>query len=97
MDQKEAYEKIGTLILQCAQRELREELLWSSEALMHERKESETFFGPESWYHDIRFYLVWHSCPEHMDPSQRLALRLKSNLYYLADSVLYKKIMMEFD
>jgi len=57
---------------------------------MYEREASETFLDPESWYHDIRFYLARGSCPEHMDASQRRALRLKSNLYYLADCILYR-------
>ena len=36
VDQKEASEESGMLSLQYAQRELREELLWSNEALMYE-------------------------------------------------------------
>ena len=73
------------------QRELREELLWSNEALMYEKEASGTFLDPESWYHDIRFYLVRDMCPEHIDASQRRALRLKSIMYYLVDRILYRK------
>lgn len=58
---------------------------------MYEREESETLLEPKLWYHDIRFYLVQGSCPKHMDASQRRALKLKSNLYYFPDIILYRK------
>lgn len=73
------------------QRELREELLWSNEALMYELEASKTFLDHESRYHDIHFYLVWGLCLEHMDAFQRRALRLKENLYYFTNGILYRK------
>lgn len=73
--------------MQYAQRELRDELLWSNEVLMYEWEASKT----ELWYHNIFFYLVRGLCPKHMDASQRRDLRLKSHLHYLVDNILYKK------
>ena len=58
---------------------------------MYEQETSEAFLDPESWYYDIHFYLVRGSCPEHMDASQRRALRLRSIEYRLANNVLYRK------
>lgn len=46
---------------------------------------------PESWYHDIHFYLTRGSCIEHMYASQTKVLILKSNQYHLANDTLYKK------
>eukprot|EP00253_Pinus_taeda_P025722 PITA_25722 len=71
--------------------ELREEPLLINESLMYEREMSEFFSDPESWYYDIHFYLIWGSCPKHMDASQRRALKLKSNQYHLANNILYKE------
>ena len=58
-----------TLRMQYTQMELREEPLWSNEALMYEREASEIFLDLELWYHNIRFYLVRGLCLEHMDAS----------------------------
>jgi len=88
MDKKGASRESRTLSIQYAQRELREEPLWSNKALMYEQEASETFLAPELWYHDICIYLVRGTCPEHMDASHRRALKLKSNMYHLANNIL---------
>ena len=90
-EQKEASKESGMPSMKYAQMDLREEPLWSNEALIYEREASEAFLDPESWYYDIRFYLVRGSCLEHLDTSHRRELRLKSNLYHLANNVLYRK------
>jgi len=77
--------------IQNAQVEFREEPLWINETLMCECETSEILLDLVSWYYDIRFYLTRGSCPEHMDASQRRALRLKSNQYHLANDTLYTK------
>jgi len=77
--------------MQNAQVEFREEPLWINETLMCECEMSKALLDPESWYYDIRFYLTWGSCPEHMDASWGRALNLKSNQYHLANDTLYKK------
>lgn len=77
--------------LQNAQVEFMEEPLWIDEALMCECKMSEALLDPESWYYNVHFYLTQGSCPEHMDASQRRALRLKSNQYHLANNTLCRK------
>lgn len=59
--------------------------------LIYECEILEVPLNSNSWYYDIRFYLTWGSCPEHMDASQRRALRLKSNYYPLANDTLYRK------
>ena len=58
---------------------------------MYERGMLEALLDLESWYYDIHFYLTRGACPEHMDASQRIVLRLKSNQSHLANDTLYRK------
>lgn len=91
MDQKEASEESRVASIKYAQMELKEEPLWSNEQLMYEREASEAFLVLKSWYYDIHFNLVRGSCPEHLYASQWRVLRLKFNLYHLANSIIYRR------
>ena len=46
---------------------------------------------PDTWYDDIRFFLLHGTAPEHLDPCHKRALRLKSTPYQLIDKVLFRK------
>ena len=73
-------------IIHNAQVEFKEEPGWTKKMLMCERETLEVPFPPKLWY-----YLTQGSCPEHMDASQRRALRLKCNQCHLANDTLYRK------
>ena len=45
----------------------------------------------DSWYHDIKFFLLHGNDPEHLDSRRKRALRLISAPYQLIDNILFKK------
>jgi hypothetical protein len=46
---------------------------------------------PNSWYENIRFYLLHGSAPHNIDPKNRRALRLKSASFQLINDILFRK------
>ena len=46
---------------------------------------------PDSWYNDIKFFLLHGNAPEHLDPRNKRALRLRSAPYQLIDNILFRK------
>ena len=45
----------------------------------------------DSWYHDIKFFLLHGNAPEHLDSRTKRALRLRSAPYQLIDNILFKR------
>jgi hypothetical protein len=46
---------------------------------------------PNSWYENIRFYLLHGTAPRNIDPKNRRALRLKSASFQLINDILFRK------
>jgi hypothetical protein len=46
---------------------------------------------PDSWYSDIKFYLIHGTTPEHLDPKKRRELRLRSAPFQMINDVLFRK------
>ena len=46
---------------------------------------------PDSWYHDIKFFLLHGNALEHLESRSKRALRLRSSPYQLIDNILFKK------
>jgi hypothetical protein len=46
---------------------------------------------PDSWYVDIKYFMVHGTTPQHMDMGKRRALRLKSVHFHLINNVLFRK------
>jgi hypothetical protein len=46
---------------------------------------------PNSWYNDIKFYLIHGTTPQHLDPKRRRELRLKYAPFQLINDVLFRK------
>lgn len=47
--------------------------------------------SPDEWYDDIVNFLLNHKCPNHLNPVQKRALRMKSQRYMLQGAVLYRR------
>ena len=47
--------------------------------------------APDSWYDDIKFFLLHGNAPEHLDPCNKRDLRLISAPYQLIDNILFRK------
>jgi hypothetical protein len=45
----------------------------------------------DSWYSDIKFYLIHGTTPEHLDPKKRRELRLRSAPFQMINDVLFRK------
>ena len=45
----------------------------------------------DSWYHDIKFFLLHGNAPENLDSWSKRPLRLRSAPYQLIDNILFKK------
>ena len=45
---------------------------------------------PDSWYNDIKFFLLHGNAPEHLDSCIKRDLRLISTPYQLIDNILFK-------
>jgi hypothetical protein len=46
---------------------------------------------PNSWYDNIKFYLLHRTAPHNLDPKNRITLRLKSASFQLINDVLFQK------
>ena len=44
----------------------------------------------DSWYNDIKFFLLHGNAPEHLDPRNKRALRLRYAPYQLIDNILFR-------
>jgi hypothetical protein len=67
------------------------ELAIPDETLHHETQICCTQIMPNSWYNDIRFYLLHGTTPRNIYPKNRRALRLKSSPFQLINDVLFRK------
>ena len=66
------------------------DLHFFSEPSLFEREVFPVSTPPDSWYDDIKFFLLHGTEPEHLDPRHKKALRLKSAPYQLIDNILFR-------
>ena len=66
------------------------DLLFIDEHFLFEREVFPISGPSDSWYHDIKFFLLHENAHEHLDSRSKRALRLRSTPYQLIDNILFK-------
>jgi hypothetical protein len=69
---------------------------WKEEPTLYTQQVPYVPSVENSCYNDLKYYLQHGTTPNHLNPKQKRALRLKSIQYQLVHGILFKKIMMEF-
>ena len=66
------------------------DLHFFSEPALFEREVFPISTPSDSWYNDIKFFLLRGNALEHLDPRNKRALRLRSAPYHLVDNILFR-------
>jgi len=64
---------------------------WVNEADMIHKEVFFIFASTDSWYNDLKYFLVNKSNPSHLNAQKRWALRLKASCYQLINDILFIK------
>ena len=67
------------------------DLHFVDELFLFEREVLPISAPSDSWYHDIKFFLLHGNAPEHLDSRSKIYLILRSAPYQLIDNILFKK------
>jgi hypothetical protein len=67
-----------------------DELVLSNETLSHENQIFCAETTPNSWYSNIKFYLMHGTTLEHIDPKSRMELRLRYTPFKMNNDVIFR-------
>ena len=72
------------------------DLHFFSEPALFEREVFPISTPLDSWYNDIKLFLLHGNAPDYLDPHNKRDLRLRSTPYHLIDNILLERISKEF-